>query len=1265
MISAKIKKKLFNLFLLIVLSSSPLLLYAQTDWNGAAGNTNWNDAGNWSAGIPTSGSNVTILNVASLPTLTSSETINSLVINSSASLTISSGGILTVNTTCTNQGTLNLNTGRTLSIGGDFTNNSTFNAATSSTVIFNGSSNTTVSGTGTITFQQLTISKTGSAKATFNKNITVEGTTTISAGATLELAAGISLNINGNLANNGTFTANNTGSTIVLGGALETELTNNDFSVYNLTVTKTAATPATNNDARVRLRSGMAITVDNHLQLNTGRIVGSGGSNLVIIGASATTSAPNANSFVEGRVRKIKGSSTNFVFPLGRNGRFGRLEITGLTGGAATDFFTAEYFGTAFNNTIISVPLDDVSNKEYWRLQRSGSTTCTVRLYWEDGTSSGINGPSTTVTLGELRVAQWNSSSVQWENRGNTATTGSLASSGTIDSNTGQSSNIKTNDFWSLGYDHSGGTNTNLDWNTITWIGTTGTDWHTATNWSPATLPTNNDRVVILGDRPNNPIISTSDAQISELVLSPNISPGVAATNLPVLTINASRTLTVGNDNTDGTLDNSGTITNNGTLTTTGQFDNNDNGIINNNLGASITACTQNTGSFRNGVGNGDAPTINNAGTITVVEEQRLDNNRGGTINNQIGGVIVSTGHFRNRNQTPGTANIVNNGTLQLLRDFQNDRTLSGTGTLDFTTGSRKRNSVVTGTSAITQQISISKTNSKIAEFRVSLTATNNVSVPANAILQINTGVNFSIQGNFSNSGTLTSQTGSTITFTGNTQDSQISGTLTGSSTFHHIVSSKSGGFATRVLSNIEVNGDLTNSAGTLVVDGTNTITLKGSFSNEGTFTPNNSNFTFAGSSDATIGGGGTTTFYDLTFNTSATNGITLNSTVFVDNSLTLTTGYVNTSSANLLVLNNGSTSGEGNATSYVRGPLRKVGTSSGGSFVFPVGKDNQWARVELLDFDATSTTDHFTAEYFNNRPPNSNPSDLSSPLSDISWQEYWDVARGNTGGGSGSIGARLKLYWENRSFSRIDNPATGDLRVVHYNSGIAKWEDRGQVNLTETATTGTVTTAAIQTSFSPWTFGSVSGAVNPLPVTLLKFTGTSANKQNVLSWQTIDESNIAYFEVQKSVDGRNFTTFTQIKAQNKKQVLTHYQAIDSSTTEAAVIYYRLKITEANRADEFSSVIALQNLQLLLQWSVYPNPFTTQLHLKFFASKGSISQFILYDLLGNPVLKNTFKASYTGLQQQQVNTMHLKSQAYVLKLINDQYTSTHTVTLIK
>ena len=121
------------------------LVYTAPDfdfyWTGAV-SSDWNTAGNWqnpygttATTVPGSYNNVYIQNVSTAPIFTlSSATINSLTVNTSASLTLE--GLLTTSSDVTNSGTITLsasgNEGQ-LTVGGNLTNNASSTISFSST----------------------------------------------------------------------------------------------------------------------------------------------------------------------------------------------------------------------------------------------------------------------------------------------------------------------------------------------------------------------------------------------------------------------------------------------------------------------------------------------------------------------------------------------------------------------------------------------------------------------------------------------------------------------------------------------------------------------------------------------------------------------------------------------------------------------------------------------------------------------------------------------------------------------------------------------------------------------------------------------------------------------------------------------------------------------------------------------------------------------------------------------------------------------------
>ena len=80
----------------------------QTTWTAGASTTAWATSGNWSNGLPTLQSNVFIASASFYPVISSDVSVNSLTINSTASLVVNSGFDLTVTNAIVNNGTLTL-----------------------------------------------------------------------------------------------------------------------------------------------------------------------------------------------------------------------------------------------------------------------------------------------------------------------------------------------------------------------------------------------------------------------------------------------------------------------------------------------------------------------------------------------------------------------------------------------------------------------------------------------------------------------------------------------------------------------------------------------------------------------------------------------------------------------------------------------------------------------------------------------------------------------------------------------------------------------------------------------------------------------------------------------------------------------------------------------------------------------------------------------------------------------------------------------------
>lgn len=235
-----VKKILSLLLFVLTFLILPLLSMAQTSWKGTI-STAWNNAGNWTAGVPTSTVDA-VLGDASFtgsfqPAISSSASCKSLTVGGTVATTLTVGKNLTVlgNVTINSNGSLSQNHA-SITLKGNWSNAGSYSTGSNSaTVIFSGTvqslggssvtsfrkltisigstltlgANVTVTGgssrltingtlnpsespTYTITSPNLTLAATGTLKvnaATFTGNYNISGTTTLTAGCIVEYSA--------------------------------------------------------------------------------------------------------------------------------------------------------------------------------------------------------------------------------------------------------------------------------------------------------------------------------------------------------------------------------------------------------------------------------------------------------------------------------------------------------------------------------------------------------------------------------------------------------------------------------------------------------------------------------------------------------------------------------------------------------------------------------------------------------------------------------------------------------------------------------------------------------------------------------------------------------------------------------------------------------------------------------------------------------------------------------------------------------------------
>jgi hypothetical protein len=225
-----------------------------------------------------------------------------------------------------------------------------------------------------------------------------------------------------------------------------------------------------------------------------------------------------------------------------------------------------------------------------------------------------------------------------------------------------------------------------------------------------------------------------------------------------------------------------------------------------------------------------------------------------------------------------------------------------------------------------------------------------------------------------------------------------------GSEQFYNLVDSIPT-YTTTVSCPINVANNLTVYSATTWSTGSHPIYLGGNWTNNGTFTNSTGSLiVLNGSGSQTINkGSGTETFRKLTVNKGG-GTVTLNCPLTVPDTLRLTRGSVVTTSTNILKLNNGTGFIGGSDSSYVSGPMDKVGNSA---FTFPLGSTSlsTGAYHPLTITAPSSTTDEFVAQYY--PTGQTYGTTRADSIEGISACEYWTL---NHMAGTSSVSVGLNF---------------------------------------------------------------------------------------------------------------------------------------------------------------------------------------------------------------------------------------------------------------
>jgi len=165
------------------------------------------------------------------------------------------------------------------------------------------------------------------------------------------------------------------------------------------------------------------------------------------------------------------------------------------------------------------------------------------------------------------------------------------------------------------------------------------------------------------------------------------------------------------------------------------------------------------------------------------------------------------------------------------------------------------------------------------------------------------------------------------------------------------------------------------------------------------------------------------------------------------------------------------------------------------------------------------------------------------------------------------------------------------------------------------------------------------------LPVDIVSFKGVLVGDKVKLEWESLNEINLLQYEVERSVNGRDFIKAGVIKATNAG-IYTYSE--DVNQLSGRQLYYRIKKMDTDGKFTYTYILRI-HIPLNLRFSIFPNPVRNGVANVSFTKPASANAVITITDLSGRVFKKV--AIPQGAINVQLQLANVPAGMYIVKLV--------------
>lgn len=183
------------------------------------------------------------------------------------------------------------------------------------------------------------------------------------------------------------------------------------------------------------------------------------------------------------------------------------------------------------------------------------------------------------------------------------------------------------------------------------------------------------------------------------------------------------------------------------------------------------------------------------------------------------------------------------------------------------------------------------------------------------------------------------------------------------------------------------------------------------------------------------------------------------------------------------------------------------------------------------------------------------------------------------------------------------------------------------------------------------------------MPVTLEKLTAQSFNNEVAVNWTTSMEINCKEFVIERSYDGREFSTIGKTNGNGTSSAYhTYLFTDDAADFSNSVIFYRLKQIDLDGKTRISKTVAVKILREANSFFIYPNPFTGYVNIRSLWPKTETVTISIVTMQGSELFSGKIYLKKGANVLAAKDFSFLPSGNYFIRIISSSKTVTQMIT---